>query len=184
MFASQAKKIFSVRSTAAFLMTLSVLAGMPAASLAQTASPTPDDTAAKRGTWTAELPGGKYIVMLSAITSISQHEYVVDGAARVTEVNINTFGTMKARFYFIGPNTPQAPGGIGQSAIDLLEEKTTEAMGRVTGDDVWEKVMKSYPVTTHAGTIEYRIGSLETLEKLFKSVERSWLGRKAGKFKP
>jgi len=178
---SQIKKSFP-RAVVAFSVGLIVWTAMLATAGAQT--PTPDPDPPERGTWTAELPGGTYIVMLSAITSVSQHEYLVDGAARVTEVNINTLGPIVARFYFIGPNTPQTPNGIGQSGIDLLEEKANEAKGLVGGDEVWSKVMKSYPTTTHAGTVEYRLPSLETLEKLFNSVERSWLRKKPGKFKP
>lgn len=175
------KKLFS-RTGQAFSVGAMVWVAMLATAGAQT--PTPDPNSPERGTWTADLPGGTYIVMLSAITSISQHEYVVDGAARVTEVNINTLGPIIARFYFIEPNAPQMPDGIGQSGVEMLKEKTAEAMGRTGGDEAWSKVMKNYPTTTHAGTVEYRLSSLESLGKLFKSVERSWLGKKPGKFKP
>ena len=40
--------------------------------------------------WRATLPGGTYSVALRSIVSVSTHEYVIDGAARVTEVNIDT----------------------------------------------------------------------------------------------
>lgn len=178
---SPLKKIFA-RRMCLLTLGLALSSGLLGPVAAQT--PTPDPDPPDRGVWTADLPGGTYIVMLSAITSISQHEYVVDGAARVTEVNINTLGPVVARFYFIEPNIPQTPDGIGQSGVDLLAEKTAELAGRAGGDDVWSKVMKSYPITTHAGTVEYRLASLESLEKLFKSVERSWLRKKPGKFKP
>jgi hypothetical protein len=150
---------------------------------AQEPSPTPAST--KRGVWQAELPGGKYIVRLSAITAISMHEYVVDNAARVTEVNIGTAGAEYVRFYYIEPNIPaKAPDGIGQSTLNLLQEKAEDASNRVGADDAWKKVVKNYPTTTHAHTIEYRLSSKDALSKLFDSVQHAWLDDHGGTFKP
>ncbi len=137
-----------------------------------------------QGIWRAQMPAGDYLVSLSSITSLSQHEYMVEGAGKVTEVNIATQGSAIARFYFLEPAVPQAPGGVGQSAVDLMKEKAEEAVGRVAGEDIWTKVVKSYPVATHAHTIEYRVGNKETLSRLFKSAERSWTLGKGETFKP
>ncbi len=137
-----------------------------------------------RGIWRAQMPAGDYLVNLSAITSLSQHEYTVEGAGKVTEVNIATQGSAIARFYFLEPALPQAPGGVGQSAIDLMKEKAEEAVGRAGAADIWSKVVKSYPVATHAHTIEYRVTNKETLSRLFKSAERSWTHGKGETFKP
>jgi len=146
-------------------------------------SPTPADSAPDRGVWRAELPGGTFVAALSAITTVSTHEYVVDGAARVTEVSVGLIGSVQARFYFIEPNTPEAPGGIGQSTINFVQEKMTEAADR-TGTDVWKKVVKKYPEATHAHTVEYRLDSKQTLAKLFKSVESAWMRGRGATFKP
>ena len=162
---------------AAFALLMS-LAGVAA----QEPSPTPDQL--RRGIWRADLTGGVYIVRLSAITSVSRHEYVVDGAARVTEVNIATSGSELARFYFIEPNTPKSPVAAGQRALNVVEGKAKEVSARVESDDLREKVVKSYPTTTHAHTVEYRIADRETLIKLFKSIEDSWLSERSGSFKP
>lgn len=150
--------------------------------MAQEASPTPGQI--KRGIWQADLPGGKYIVRLSAITAVSIHSYIVDGAARVSEVNIDTTGNELVRFYFIEPNTPQTPNGIGQSAIELIKDKAQEAVSRGGADDVWSKVVKNYPTTTHARTVEYRLSTKASLQKLFESVQDAWLDGKPGVFKP
>jgi hypothetical protein len=160
-----------------------VLLLLPLASVAaQESSPTPDQL--RRGIWRAELPGGVYIVRLSAITSVSRHEYVVDGAARVTEVNIATAGSELARFYFIEPNTPKSPVAAGQRALNTIEGKAKEVSARVESDDLRERVVKSYPTATHAHTVEYRLADKESLNKLFKSIEDSWLGERSGSFKP
>ncbi|HEY5705241.1 MAG TPA: hypothetical protein VIS96_06680 [Terrimicrobiaceae bacterium] len=171
------------------LLRISVLVtGMPLAGVtaqevtAQEASPTPDQL--RRGVWKAELPGGAYIVRLSAITSVSLHEYVVDGAARVAEVNIATSGSELARFYFIEPYLPKPPVPAGQRALNAIESKTKEVSARVETDDLRAKVVKSYPTTTHAHTVEYRLGDRESLNKLFSSVEDAWLNGRAGLFKP
>ena len=61
--------------------------------------------------WRCELPGGIYEVALRSIVSVSTHEYIVDGAARVTEANVDTTGSMTVRFYFLEPITPTSPLG-------------------------------------------------------------------------
>ena len=108
----------------------------------------------------------------------------MDGAARVSEVNIDTIGNELVRFYFIEPNTPQTPNGIGQSAIELIKEKAQDAVSRGGADEVWSKVVKNYPATTHARTVEYRMSTKASLQKLFESVQDAWLDGKPGVFKP
>lgn len=154
--------------------------------VAQTGTPDPDATPGRgrsMPTWTASLPGGTYQVALSAIRAISIHEYVVDGTARVTEVNIDTQGAALVRFYVIEPAV-SAPGGVGQSALTMIEDRAKEITSRVTGGDAGTKVAKSYPTTTHARTIEYRLASKESLQKLFDNVQKSWTNRRADTFKP
>jgi hypothetical protein len=126
--------------------------------------------------WRALLPGGTYIIAQDAINSISSHEYILDATARVTEVNISTSGSMQARFYFIEPFIPQLP--VGQAAVDRATDAAAAAAAAASaavGDDaIWMKVGKTYPTTTHAGTVEYRLESKEELAKLFQSLERAW----------
>lgn len=150
---------------------------------AQDATPTPTPPSGRAATWQASLPGGTYAVRVSYMTSVSMHEYVVDGAARVTEVNIGTTGSELVRFYFIEANVPKAPGGVGQSVINEVQDKINEGSTRAGLDDAWQKVVKNYPTTTHAHTVEYRIGTKEALQKLFDSAMRSFLTAQPGTFK-
>lgn len=120
--------------------------------------------------WRCNLPGGSYSVALRGIVSVSMHEYMVDAAVRVTEVNIDTSGNALGRFYFLEPNAPNTPAGLGQATIEKTQEILQQAADR-TGQDAWKKVVKSYPTTTHAHTIEYRVSDKETLHKLFESAE-------------
>jgi len=158
-----------------FLATSSIL-------MSQEPTP-PPDSAPNLPVWRAEMPGGIYVVALSTITTISSHEYVLDATARVTEVTIGTIGNLVARFYYIEPATPAIPGGLGQSAVTFLQDKAVEAADRL-GADVWKKVVKNYPATTHAHTIEYRVESKAVLQKLQQSVESAWMRGKGATFKP
>lgn len=124
--------------------------------------------------WRCDLPGGTYEVALRAIISVSRHEYVVDGVARVAEVNVDTQGNMAVRFYYIEPNNPKAPLGVGQSALDRISELAKEAGQRTGADDIWKRVIKSYPTTTHAHTIEYRVADEDQLKKIFTSVQTAF----------
>lgn len=135
--------------------------------------------------WEGQFPTGTYMVKLSAISSVSKHQYIVDGAAKVTEVSIGTSGSEQARFYYIEPNTPKAPDGIGQSVINAAQEAAQEATQRVPGSDqVTQAVVKNYPTTTHAHTVEYRVTSVDTLEKIFTSVRNALLDNRGTTFKP
>ncbi len=97
----------------------------------------------------------------------------------VAEVNIGTSTTDTVRFYCIEPNVPKAPGGVGQSVIDKAEEKANELLNRTRMDETWQKVMKSYPTTTHAHTIEYRIPDRKTLQALFDHLRDCFESQRA-----
>ena len=111
--------------------------------------------------------------------SVSSHEYVVDGAARVTEVNLDTTGQLAVRFYYIEPAVTSGPGGIGAATLGKVQSILTDAAER-SGTDAWKKVVKSYPTTTHARTVEYRVSSKDSLNKIFASASASLTTGKAG----
>jgi hypothetical protein len=138
----------------------------------------------RRDIWRAELPGGEYMVRLSAITSLSRHEYILDGAARVVEVNIATSGSELARFYYVEPYPPQPPSAAGQRALSAIENKAKQATARLDTGTLQTKVLKNYPASTHAHTVEYRLTDREALDKLFKSIEEAWVNGRPALFKP
>ncbi len=151
-----------------------------AATPSATPTPAPQATAVPtRNLWTCTLPGGTYQVLVSAILSVSTHEYVVDGAARVTEVNVDTSGQFAVRFYFIEPVVASGPGGIGAATLGKVQGLLTEAAER-SGTEAWKKVVKSYPTTTHARTIEYRVSSKDSLTQIFTSAANAQATGKAG----
>jgi hypothetical protein len=137
-------------------------------------SPSPRLPSARQPLWRCELPGGVYTVALNAVISVSKHEYTVDNAARVTEVNLDTAGTLAVRFYFLESNLPGSPLGIGQSTIDKAQELIREGTDRAGQSDMWRKVLKTYPATTHAKTVEFRLESKEELNQIFESADASF----------
>ena len=156
---------------------------------AQTPGATPAPAATPGGNvaipmWRANLPGGSYSVAVRAIVSVSTHEYVVDGAARVTEVNIDTTGAALVRFYYLEPNTVSAPAGFGAATIEKTQQLFQEGADK-TGQaaDAWKKVLKSYPTTTHQRTIEYRLPTKDAVQKIFDSAEAAFRLQKNTVFK-
>jgi alkaline phosphatase len=151
---------------------------MPLAAFGQAggSSPTPTPGPTRTALWRCDLPGGVYEVAVRSIISVSTHEYVVDGAARVTEMNIDTGGNTEVRFYYMEPVVATTPDGIGQSTLDRAKSLANEVASRLSpGDEPpWEKVVKSYPTTTHAHTVEYRLESLDDLQKLFNSADTAF----------
>lgn len=171
------------------LVTLSAVVLLAATALAQRNNPNANNpnaapAAAPTGTvaptqnrfWRCELPGGVYLVALGSIQSISSHEYIVDGAARVTEVTVATASSVEGRFYYLEPLTPSAVGASLQQLQQHVKDLASNHLD--DNDKVWEKVIKSYPTTTHAHTVEYRLTSKENLQQLYSSLEAAWMSGK------
>jgi hypothetical protein len=131
------------------------------------------DEVGKPGYWEAKLGGGEYVVALNRISSVSRHTYVLDGALIVDEVTIDTTGQALARFYFISPITSGVPGAavsqVAENAMGLVD-----SAARTAGSDLQNMVVKKYPLTTHAKTIEYRLLSEAQLNVLFQSAKTAW----------
>ena len=137
-------------------------------------------------TWKATLPKGEFVVRLDRITSVSWHEYAVDGALQVTEMTVAFDGPVAARFYYAEPRLPSAPGGVGDSALNIIQDRANQALDRVgdkQADLIRSEVVKSYPTTTHARTVEYRLPDVESLKAAYESARDAWLKNKTGEYK-
>ena len=134
--------------------------------------------------WKAELQGGTYVVALDAITSVSTHSYLVDGVMQVNELTIDTTGSVVARFYFISPADVQTPSGIGQSLKGQIEQHFSDLVDKAGQGNIQNVVIKNYPTTTHAKTVEYRLTSIGEVQALFKSAEAAWRNYKETTYKP
>jgi hypothetical protein len=64
------------------------------------------------------------------------------------------------------------PGGIGAATFDKVKSLAGEAGERTGAAEMWKNVRKTYPTTTHARTVEYRVSSKESLNKIFSSASK------------
>lgn len=146
---------------------------------APASAPTGTSVNGPAGFWKCDLPGGTFLVALRNIQSVSTHEYVVDGAARVTEVTVATASSVEARFYYLEPMAIKTTSGLAPASLQTLQQRVTDlATQRTPVEPIWEKVVKNYPTTTHAHTVEYRIGTKTNLEQIYQSLETSWTTNK------
>ena len=142
---------------------------------------TKGDTAANNRFWQATLAGGHYMIALDRITSISRHKYVLDGSLIVDEVTIDSVGQALARFYFIRPITDAMESNVATQLADQGKELLDKVAKR-GGTEVENMVVKKYPETTHAKSIEYRLLTENELGSLYDSVRNSWETGKGRKF--
>lgn len=144
-------------------------------SYAQDPEATPSQQAnARLLIWKCETPAGAYSVAVRAMKAVSLSEYIVDNSARVFEVNIDTDGNLLPRFYYLEPLTLESPMGIGQATINKAQEIVEEAADRTGQSAIWSQTVKNYPATTHAHTVEYRVDTKQSLERIYQSAERAF----------
>lgn len=139
--------------------------------------------AARAAKWQAELPGGNYVVETTQIVSVSTHEYIVDAGARVVELTVATTSSITTRFYYLEALAQTAYGTRGKELLEQVEQRVTGLAARVGQEPVWKKVVKNYPTTTHAHTVEYRLETKEQIQALFNSVSSAWTQNKDVKIK-
>lgn len=123
--------------------------------------------------WQASLPGGDYMVALDRISTISMHEYLLDGNLVVREMTVDTSGRALARFYHIEPLTDS----MDRNELTRIADRGRELLDRAgqrAGTDAHNMAQKQYPTTTHAGMIEYRVLELQDLDALYSSLKRAW----------
>jgi hypothetical protein len=135
--------------------------------------------------WEASVGGGQYMVALDRISAISRHKYVLDGAVIVDEVTVDALGQALVRFYYLSPVSDAMSGGeVAEAAAKIAErgrELVDQAAGRA-GTSVQNMVVKKFPETTHARSIEYRVMSEQELSAIYRSVRTAWERGKGRKF--
>ncbi len=141
-----------------------------------TPTQTQQDQVTRDGLWDGRLKGGNYIVRCNSIIALSKHEYISDGVARVVEVNLTLNSAQVIRFYFLEPYKPESGSSTlnaGTQALEKAKGLFEQAAGRVSPELTSPKVVKNYPASTHAHTIEFSLKEEATLNSLFGSLERS-----------
>lgn len=135
---------------------------------------TPTDTDSNPRFWQANFTnGGHYMVKLDRVVSVSKHQYISDGVARVTEVTIATDSEVVARFYFLEPVGKDTPISAGAILINRAQDLSQQAAARVSPSAAQLQVVKNYPASTHAHTVEYVLQTAAALESLYGSVVSS-----------
>jgi hypothetical protein len=132
---------------------------------------TPGEDESNPRFWQASFAnGGHYLVKLDRISSASKHEYIGNGTARVVEVTIGTDTAVVARFYYFEPVGKDASVSAVNTVVNRVEEVAKDAAGRVSPTAGRLNVVKDYPNTTHAHTVEYALQSEATLSSLYTSL--------------
>jgi hypothetical protein len=127
--------------------------------------------------WQASVGGGHYMVALERISSVSRHKYLLDGTIIVDEVTVDALGQSLARFYFLRPVTDAVTGNAAGNAASRIVERGRDIIDRAAdeaGTDIQNMVVKKFPETTHAHTIEFRVQSEQELGGLYGSVRTAW----------
>jgi len=143
---------------------------------AQTAQPqsAPADQSSNPALWQAKFNnGGHYLIKLGSISSVSRHEYVANGTARVVEVTIAASGPIVARFYWLEPVGKDSGLAPVQTGVSQLQSITQTATQNLDSNATKLKVVKDYPNTTHAHTVEYTLQTEDALKSLFQSLVRA-----------
>lgn len=126
-----------------------------------------------RHLWEARMQNGNYIVLVSKIAFVSKHEYVSDGVARVVEVTVASESSAVARFYYLEPIGSDSTLSAAQSVLDKARNLGREGARRAGQEGILGQVVKNYPATTHAHTVEYRLQTEEGLESLYGNLART-----------
>lgn len=160
----------------------------PMAVRAQTQPANPDktvDVAQPNRFWQASVGGGHYMVALDRISAISRHKYVLNGNLLVDEVTVDALGQSLVRFYHISPLTDALGASATANAAARVVERGRELVEKAAetvGTGAHNMVVKNYPDTTHARTIEYRVLSETELGALYNSVRTAWETGKGRRF--
>lgn len=166
-------KIPALLAALTITWTLPVSAQAPPANSGQAPGKVADQEV-KTPFWDCTLPGGSYTVLLSKISVVSLHEFNLPGG-RVTEMNIVTEGDALARFYFMEPMPLASALGAADAAKARLTELADAAADRTGTEKIWRKVLKDYPLATHAHTIEFRLQTKAELLALHVSAKTAWM---------
>lgn len=132
--------------------------------------------------WQGNINGGEIMVAVDRIGAISKTQYLLDGGLLCTEVVIDTLGGQSlTRIYHVVPASEAVAANAATKIVDRAKEVLDNNAAR-TGSKLHELVQKSYPATTHAHTVEFRVMQLQDLEALYASLKNAWTSGKGRNF--
>ncbi len=126
------------------------------------------------GFWEVITSGGRFVARLDQIASVTEHEYLIDGAVKVFECTVDTDGGQTARFYYLEPITDSSSVTTGSATINRLKDIANQVSEKTGAGSIDAIVTKHYPDTTHAKTSEFRIKNKATIGQIYDHVHRVW----------
>ncbi|MCD8071190.1 MAG: hypothetical protein LUE08_07405 [Akkermansiaceae bacterium] len=114
-----------------------------------------------------------YILLrLNSVTSVSKQRYLLNGTMSVWELSIDTTGNNAIRIYYIetpGSGSSSTVSNVSSAVSRLGGSTYVQRAGLLNGA---ECVTKTYPESTHAHTVEFRVKNVEALNNIQKSLMR------------
>lgn len=151
------------------------LSALVAASSLVAQAPAPDGVQPGiNGFWEVVTAGGRFVARLDQIASVSEQEYLIDGAVRVFECTVDTTGGQTARFYYLETIAETLPITTGPAAVERLRSIANQVTNKAGVGDLDAVVTKHYPDTTHAKTSEYRVKNRSTVSQIYDHVRKVW----------
>lgn len=126
-----------------------------------------------RGYLSIQQKDGHFVVPYTRIVSVTRHEYLVDGGGKVSEVTIDTAGSVIARYYYLETILGDSSLNAG-SIIENRIKETENAVNKKTGVDT-RPVIKHYPTTTHAKTVEFNLSNKADLGRIYDHIIHEWI---------
>lgn len=130
--------------------------------------------------WRCTTPGGTYVAPLDRISSVSTHEFLIQGGGRVWELAVSDGSSVVARYYYMEPVTSLAGVKEADEAYREAEKEADAAVRGAGAESPWRKVVKLFPQTTHAHTVEYRLPNREALDRIFSHVTECLAANRSG----
>ena len=144
--------------------------------------------ALERQFWECQLPSGSFAVGIPDIVTVSHHEYVIEGEARVYEATVTTRSALVARFYFQTPLPPRRDAMIsplleGKQALDRVQTLIASGrhLQRVEADHGLP--VKRAEDVALAPTVEYRLQNRKDVLALYQSAHDAWKNGEDGLFR-
>jgi hypothetical protein len=117
--------------------------------------------------------GGRFLVPFRCLVSVARHDFLLDGGGMVHELTIDTQGSVIARYYYLESILENNPTNAAQIVNNRLK-KVGDIVEQRTGVDS-RVVIKHYPDTTHAKTVEFNVSSMELLERIYDYIYDDWV---------
>lgn len=131
--------------------------------------------------WDAPIPSsqGRFSVRLSSIGSLALESYNLkyeDKTIPVVECSVAMAGGKTARFYYIEEKNEEE--GKKDPFIEPLQNALAAAAPATQNEDEDDnpnlRVVKAYPESALAATVEYRLGSQQAVISLYSKLRKDW----------